>query len=106
MGGAQTETTLLILLALYTINHGYGVMQFVKEKTNGRVILGAGTLYGAINNLKAKNWIKRIQTTNEGKKLYIITENGKKVVNSELERLKELLLIGYGIIGDDNYEKV
>ncbi len=106
MGGAQTETTLLILLALYTINHGYGVMQFVKEKTNGRVVLGAGTLYGAINTLKRKDWIKKIQTTSEGKKLYIITDNGKKIVNNELERLKELLLIGYGIIGDDKYEKV
>lgn len=33
-----TETAFLVLLAMYTPNHGYGVMQFVEEKTNGRVV--------------------------------------------------------------------
>lgn len=105
-GGAQTETTLLILLALYKLNHGYGIMQFVKEKTNGRVNLGAGTLYGAINTLEKKGWIKKVQTTGEGKKIYIITEEGKKIVNKEIERLKEMLSLANEMIGDDYHAKV
>ena len=56
-GGALTETTLLVLLALYRPNHGYGVSQFVVQETGGRVKLGAGTLYGAIDNLSRKKWI-------------------------------------------------
>ena len=59
-GGALTEVTLYILLALYNPNHGYGIMQFVEEKTNSRLILGAGTLYGAINTLVDKKWIQLV----------------------------------------------
>ena len=45
-GGALTEVTFYILLSLYTPKHGYAVMQFIEEKTDGRLSLGAGTLYG------------------------------------------------------------
>ena len=50
-GGALTEVTFYILLSLYTPKHGYAVMQFIEEKTGGRLSLGAGTLYGALNSL-------------------------------------------------------
>ena len=43
-GGALTEVTFYILLSLYTPKHGYAVMQFVEEKTGGRLSLGAGNL--------------------------------------------------------------
>lgn len=33
-------------------------MQWIKDKTNGRVILGMGTLYGAINHLIEKAWLQ------------------------------------------------
>ena len=46
-GGALTEVTFYILLSLYTPKHGYAVMQFIEEKTGGRLSLGAGTLYAA-----------------------------------------------------------
>ena len=43
-GGALTEVTFYILLSLYAPKHGYAVMQFIEEKTGGRLSLGAGTL--------------------------------------------------------------
>ena len=51
--GALTEVTFYILLSLYTPKHGYAVMQFVEEKTGGRLSLGAGTLYGALKDRKS-----------------------------------------------------
>ena len=57
-GGALTEVTFYILLSLYTPKHGYAVMQFIEEKTYGRLSLGAGTLYGALNSLQDKKWIE------------------------------------------------
>ena len=36
-GGALTEVTFFILLSLYTPRHGYAIMQFVEEKTRGRL---------------------------------------------------------------------
>lgn len=43
-GALTGETTLLVLLSLYKELHGYGVKLFIEEKTNGRVVLGMGTL--------------------------------------------------------------
>lgn len=51
-------SVLLILLVFLKSNYGYGVMQWIKDKTNGRVILGMGTLYGAINHLIEKAWLQ------------------------------------------------
>ena len=39
--GALTEVTFYILLSLYSPKHGYAVMQFIEEKTGGRLSLGA-----------------------------------------------------------------
>ena len=51
---ALTEGVFLILISLVTPRHGYAVMQNIETLTNGRVVLGAGTLYGAINTLLEK----------------------------------------------------
>ena len=89
--GPLTETAFLILLAMYKPNHGYGVMQFVEEKTKGRVVFGPGTLYGAINNLAKKKWIEPCPVDpEERKKDYIITELGRAQVELEMNRLEEI----------------
>ena len=51
-GGALTEVTFYILLSLFTPRHGYAIMQFIEDKTGGRLSLGAGTLYGALKTLE------------------------------------------------------
>ncbi len=91
-GGALTETTFLVLLAVYKPKHGYGIMQFIEEATKGRVILGAGTLYGALNTLVKKAWIAPFGHDADGKKKeYLITELGKQKVEKELQRLREVM---------------
>lgn len=87
--GALTETTLLVLLSLYEELHGYGVKLFIEEKTNGQVILGMGTLYGAIKNLVNKGWVAESSRV-DGKVNYLITALGKDVVKNEAMRLKGL----------------
>lgn len=96
-GGALTEVTLYILLALYNPNHGYGIMQFVEEKTNSRLILGAGTLYGAINTLVDKKWIQLVSEEKK-KKNYLITELGKEIVSKELKRLNDVLELANQVV--------
>lgn len=100
-GGALTEVTFFILLALYEPKHGYGIMQFVEDKTEGRLNLGAGSLYGAINNLQEKGWIRPFDDGTGRKKEYIITDIGKSMAELELERLRDLTEIAKGIIGGD-----
>lgn len=88
-----TESMYYILLSLSKPNHGYGIMQMVEEMTKGRVTLGPGTLYGALNSLQEKKWIMMYSQDDESrkKKEYLITEQGKEVLDNEISRLEELL---------------
>lgn len=97
--GALTEAVFYILLALYQPMHGYKIMQTVRELSFGRVDLGAGTLYGAINTLVEKHWIvPLVGEQDTRKKEYQITELGKTIAQAELKRLEELLSTGTRII--------
>lgn len=88
-----TEALFYILLAVRHPNHGYGIIQEIEEMTAGRVVLGAGTLYGAIQSLEKKGWIRIYSEDTESrkKKEYLITEQGKSVFKEEKKRLEELL---------------
>lgn len=88
-----TEAVFYILLAVRKPNHGYGIIQEVEQLTGGRVVLGAGTLYGAIQSLQNKQWIRiySAETDSRKKKEYIITPLGRDVFEAERCRLKELL---------------
>lgn len=90
-GGALTEVTFYILLSLYTPRHGYAIIQFVQERTNGRLVLGAGTLYGALSTLEEKGWITTWDNPGGRKKEYLITILGRHAVMKEMERLNALM---------------
>ena len=101
--GALTEAVYYVLLSLFKPNHGYGIMQKVEEMSSGRVKLGAGTLYGALNTLCAKKWIVPLnESAGTRKKEYIITDTGKQAVYDEIARLKELAANGDKIIGEES----
>lgn len=96
---ALTEAVYYILLSLTEPLHGYGIMQNVSQLSNGRVNLAAGTLYGAINTLLEKNWIRALPGESDSrKKEYQITETGKQMLRSELTRLNELIENGKRIL--------
>jgi len=97
--GALTEAVFYILLALYEPMHGYKIMQTVRELSAGRVDLGAGTLYGAINTLVEKQWIEPLAGgLDSRKKEYQITSLGKTIAEAEIKRLEELLNTGKRIV--------
>jgi DNA-binding PadR family transcriptional regulator len=88
-----TEALFYILLAVRKPNHVYGIIQEVSDITNGRLVLGPGTLYGAINSLLSKKWINLYSEdkSSRKKKEYLITNDGKDVFYKEVERLRELI---------------
>lgn len=88
-----TEAFYYILLVLRKPNHGYGIIQEVQELTRGRVVLGAGTLYGALQTLQKREWIElySLDTESRKKKEYVITPLGRQAFDREKARLEELL---------------
>lgn len=90
--GALTESIYYILLRLHKKAHGYALMKDIVEMTNGRVNLGAGTLYGALDTLQKKGWIRQTDEQSMDRKIeYIITDEGRKYFEKEISRLEELL---------------
>jgi len=92
---ALTEGVFFILLSMLEPRHGYAVMQNITRLTKGRLVLGAGTLYGAINVLLEKGWIRAVTRAGSSrKKEYVITELGRRVLDDELRRLEDVVSIG------------
>lgn len=99
---ALTESTYYILLSLYTPQHGYGIMQQTEKLSGGRVRLGAGTLYGALNALCEKGWIVPLFSGEESRrKEYRLTEKGLTVLKNELHRLRQLVENGEAVMKED-----
>ena len=96
--GALTEAVYYILLSLDGPLHGYGIMQRVKEMSGGRVALGAGTLYGALNTLYARGWIEPA-ASDARRKEYQLTQAGRAALRAEVRRLGELYQNGIHILG-------
>ena len=85
----MSETMLYILFSLKQERHGYAIMQFVKELTKGRIILGAGTIYSSIGKLESDGLIKGIREE-ERRKIYIITSLGREILREETARIAEI----------------
>ncbi|MBD5559108.1 MAG: helix-turn-helix transcriptional regulator [Clostridia bacterium] len=88
-----TETVFYLLLVLQKPRHGYGIIQEVESLTDGRVVLGAGTLYGALKTLSGKKWIRPLGSPQgpRGRKEYEITGEGRAVLHRETDRLRQAL---------------
>ena len=99
-----TEATYYILLSLAEPRHGYGIMQQAEALSGGRVRLAAGTLYGALNSLTDKGWIRALPVEDGSRrKEYCLTEAGEAALKTELARLKQLVANGESILeGKEN----
>jgi DNA-binding PadR family transcriptional regulator len=88
-----TEPVLLILLSLAEHpRHGYAILRDTEEMSNGRVRLSTGTLYGALRRLLGDGWIERFkeEDTSRGKQAYRLTSLGRRNLQTEVSRLKQL----------------
>nr|WP_201763601.1 helix-turn-helix transcriptional regulator [Chengkuizengella marina] len=93
-----------ILLALTTEQHGYGIMQQVDKITNGRVKIGAGTLYALLSRFEKEHLI--VQVAEDGRrKIYSLTEKGLGILNDEYVRLNRLVLDGKAYLNKKGEKK-
>ena len=93
----MSETMFYILSSLSEERHGYGVMLHVRDLTDGRIILGAGTVYQTLSKLERDHLIVTASET-ERKKNYIITDLGRAVLTREAARICELSSIAKGFL--------
>lgn len=95
-----TSQAFHVLIALAARDqHGYGIMQDVASRTQGKIRLGAGTLYGLIKRLLEDGLIVELRETkrptkseDDGRRRYYrLTPSGRRAAQAEVARLNELL---------------
>ena len=86
-----TETIYYILLALLKPAHGYLIMQKVEELSDGQVRMAAGTLYGALEALLRRSFVKPVQTDDSRRKVYVITDEGKRILRLDCQRMSHMI---------------
>lgn len=93
-----TEPMYYILLSLTTPRHGYGIMQHIDQITNGRVKVGAGTLYALLSRFEKEKLIESLENT-DGKKPYRLTSDGLDLLKTEHHRLIQQVQDGMKEVG-------
>ncbi|MEA4987376.1 MAG: PadR family transcriptional regulator [Anaerovorax sp.] len=95
-----TEPMYYVLLALTKERHGYGIMQSITELTDGRVAVGAGTLYALLSRFEKEGIILQTREV-ERRKMYCLTELGEEVLTREYTRLHQLVKDGRFFFNED-----
>jgi DNA-binding PadR family transcriptional regulator len=82
-----------ILAALATEDlHGYGIIQAVFAQSLGRIRIGPGTLYDNLKRFMEQGWVRDLQPGSQNdKRLYRLTANGRVVLSEEIARLDHLV---------------
>jgi DNA-binding PadR family transcriptional regulator len=93
--GPLTAAALHILLALSESDlHGYGIMQSIKQQSQGEYRMGPGTLYANLANLLAKGLVgetRRKLENGDTRREYRITPGGEQVLRVEIQRLRQII---------------
>jgi DNA-binding PadR family transcriptional regulator len=95
-----TPAVFHVLLALVDAErHGYGIIKEVEGRTEGKVRLGAGTLYGSVKRMLAEGLIVESderpdpEADDERRRYYRLTDFGHRVVSAEARRLEHLVSV-------------
>lgn len=88
-----SEATYYVLAALQDPLHGYALMQKVEAMSEGQVVIGPGTLYGAFSSLEKQGLIEKVSEA-ERRKIYGLTNKGRRVLAEQVRRLEIMVRNG------------
>jgi DNA-binding PadR family transcriptional regulator len=75
--------------------HGYGIMLDIAERSDGKVKLSPGTLYGSIKQMLEDGWIEEVSSRtsadDERRRYYRLTREGREAARQEMARMSALL---------------
>jgi DNA-binding PadR family transcriptional regulator len=95
----RPELTLILLVLSRGVRHGYALLEAVAAESEGEVRLRIGSLYRLLGRLLDDALIEEVaapageRSTDERRRYYGITREGRTVLSAELERMKRLLAL-------------
>jgi DNA-binding PadR family transcriptional regulator len=87
----------MLLALLEGERHGYALKREILQRTDKRLNLGSGALYGAINKMLEQGLIEESDERpdphldDERRRYYRITRLGRRVIAAEVARLRALV---------------
>ncbi len=85
----MTESGFYILYCLQEPQHGYGISQQVKQMTGNAITISPGTMYGSLSKMENDGLICFVREEDK-RKLYCVTELGREVLDTEIQRIERL----------------
>lgn len=89
----QGTVDVLILRALSRgPMHGYGISQWVRQRSDGALAIEDAALYQALHRLERKRWVESewgISDTNRRAKFYALTSRGHTQLASDIAALRQ-----------------
>jgi DNA-binding PadR family transcriptional regulator len=73
--------------------HGYGIMLDIAERSEGKVKMSPGTLYGSIKQMLEEGLIEETdsRSDDERRRYYKLTRDGREAARQEMARMSALL---------------
>ncbi len=98
----QGTLDLLILQTLqWGSQHGHGIAQAIRLRSEDRLVVETGSLYPALHRLERQGWLAskwKVSDNNQRAKYYSLTASGKKQLASERSKWGLLVQAMSGVL--------
>ena len=95
--------------------YGYEILKNLEERSRGHWDPSYGTIYGALNRMEKRDYIKRVKKDEDDRKYYDLTEKGKERLEDRKNELKDQsektknMILGFlnvykGLYGDEDFQ--
>jgi PadR family transcriptional regulator, regulatory protein PadR len=81
--------------------HGYGIGQFVRERTDGAIRLESAALYQALHRLEKRKLVRSwwgVSETNRRAKFYELTTTGRTALKAQATELRAYVTALYRVL--------
>lgn len=98
----QGTVDVLILKTLaWAPMHGYGISMWLRDRTNGDLLVEDAALYQALHRLERKGWVEGewgISDSNRRAKFYSITRAGRTQLRTETAAIRRYVTALYKVL--------
>src|SRR5881392_1913245 len=102
LGLVQGTVDVLILRTLtWSAMHGYGIAQWIRQRSDGALAVEDAALYQALHRLERKGWVESewgVSDTNRKAKFYSITRMGRKQLQADVAELRTYVSALYRVL--------
>ncbi|HKW49840.1 MAG TPA: PadR family transcriptional regulator [Gemmatimonadaceae bacterium] len=86
-----TVDVLILRTLAWDAMHGYGIAQFLRQRTSGTIDIESAALYQALHRLEQKKWVRGwwgVSESNRRARFYELTAEGRRQLRTQTNDVK------------------